>query len=230
MLYTKQEIADYLNFYKWAENYTVNEDLTVDVAGDVEIPTNENLARFPFKFGKVTGFFYCQGNQLISLMGAPHTVGKTFNCMSNNLTTLEGGPRKVGGFFYCSKNLLTTLTGAPSIVGEAFDCSFNQLNSLEGSPEEIAWYFDCYDNPLESLGNIKTKLGGIFCSSEFADFPDYKEHQGKIYVPSKKFNETVLASVEKRFLENHLAELPYSQNKNFDNAHTTCPPKKKFKI
>ena len=52
----------------------------------------------------VTGYFYCNNNNLTSLEGAPKEVGGGFYCSSNNLTSLEGAPKKVGGSFNCYGN------------------------------------------------------------------------------------------------------------------------------
>ena len=43
----------------------------------------KNLKKFPFEFGIVTGYFWCD---------------------SNNLTTLEHCPSSVGGDFFCNNN------------------------------------------------------------------------------------------------------------------------------
>ena len=49
--------------------------------------------------------FYCENNQLTSLVGAPQKVG-SFSCGNNLLTSLEGAPRKVRfkGWFFCDDN------------------------------------------------------------------------------------------------------------------------------
>jgi len=102
-------------------NYTINPDNTVDVNGDVDL-SSQGLTKLPLKFGKVTGDFYCNNNQLITLEGSPTEVVGYFNCNNNKLITLEGGPREVGGNFYCYNNKLTTLEGGPIKVGGGFNC------------------------------------------------------------------------------------------------------------
>ena len=105
--------------------YTINDDLTVDVDGDVQL-SNKKLDKIPFKFGKVTGDFWCDNNELESLEGAPREVGGDFFCGSNKLTSLQGAPREVGNDFYCGSNKLTSLQGAPKKVGGDFICSGNK--------------------------------------------------------------------------------------------------------
>ncbi|MCK9544370.1 MAG: hypothetical protein M0R03_20315, partial [Novosphingobium sp.] len=132
------------------KNYIINPDGTVDVDGDVGL-SNKNLDKIPFKFGKVTGNFYCYYNNLTSLEGAPREIGGNFYCYYNNLNSLEGAPREIGGNFYCYYNNLNSLEGAPREVGGSFYCSYNNLNSLEGAPREVSGDFYCNYNKLTSL-------------------------------------------------------------------------------
>jgi hypothetical protein len=88
---------------------------TVNVAGHVDLFGKE-MERLPVKFGAVGGSFYCGGNRLPSLEGAPGTVGGNFYCNYNRLTSLEGAPRTVGGSFYCDGNKIAFLRGIHGIV------------------------------------------------------------------------------------------------------------------
>ena len=76
MLKTKSAISLWLDKYD-IENYTINDDLTVDVAGNVYLG-NSGLATIPIQFGKVGGTFSCYNNQLKSLVGCPREVGGDF--------------------------------------------------------------------------------------------------------------------------------------------------------
>jgi hypothetical protein len=88
------------------ENYTINDDGSIDVDGDVNL-WGLGLTELPLTFNKVSG---------------------DFTCGCNYLTTLKGGPRWVGGFFICSYNNLTSLEFSPDYVGDWFDCFNNDLN------------------------------------------------------------------------------------------------------
>ena len=110
-------------------NYIINPDGSIDVDGDVNI-SYRNLTILPLKFNKVSGYFYCNNNQLTSLEGSPKEISRSFSCRYNQLTSLEGSPTKIGGGFYCSGNKLTT---------------------LEGGPTKVGGYFFCYDNPLPNV-------------------------------------------------------------------------------
>ena len=99
-------------------------------------------------FGEVKGYFYCENNQLVSLEGAPASVGGSFYCYNNQLHSLEGAPRTVGGGFYCDNNQLASLMGAPLTVGGGFYCDNNQLHSLEGAPLTVGEGFSCDNNTV----------------------------------------------------------------------------------
>jgi hypothetical protein len=114
------------------------------------------------KFGKVSGYFDCERNQLTSLEGAPQEVGGDFDCSNNQLTSLEGAPQEVGRNFYCSYNQLTSLEGAPQEVGGDFNCWGNNLKSLEGSPQSVNGRFNCFSNKLTSLVGAPQKVEGDF--------------------------------------------------------------------
>jgi hypothetical protein len=156
-------IHGYFNKYR-IENYTINDDLSVDVIGDVDL-SNKSLTKIPFKFNIVSVNFYFANNQLKTLEGSPKEVGGNFLCGYNKLTTLEGSPKKVGGKFACSSNNLTTLVGAPKSVGGIFDCHNNNLTTLEGSPKYIPNHFYCNNNQLTSLKGSPESVGMNFnCS------------------------------------------------------------------
>jgi hypothetical protein len=138
----------------------------VDVDGDFDCE-DQGLRDFKgVRFGVIGKSFWCYGNQLTSLEGAPQEVGGKFYGQGNQLTSLKGAPQKVGGDFDCSKNLLTSLEGAPQKVGNNFICNFNQLVSLKGSPQIVGGNFYCTRNPLTSLEGAPPMVAGTFyCSS-----------------------------------------------------------------
>jgi len=97
-----QDIAQWLKKYG-ITNYTIHENLVVDVDCDVNLYNNK-LTALPFQFGKVTGNFHCSNNQLTSLQYCPTAVGGGFYCSNNKLTSLQYCPTTVGGSFYCYAN------------------------------------------------------------------------------------------------------------------------------
>jgi len=143
------------------ENYTINPDGLVDVAGDVYL-SSKGLNKLPLKFGKVTGNFECDYNELTTLEGSPREVTGNFYCTYNKLTTLEGSPREVTGNFYCTDNQLTTLEFGPREVTGDFNCRYNKLTTLEFGPREVTGDFNCRYNKLTSLEGGPQEVGGDF--------------------------------------------------------------------
>ena len=141
----RAQIANWLDSFGII-NYTINDDLTIDVNGDVNL-INQSLTCFPsfIKFNKVSG---------------------GFSCSVNKLTSLEGCPTIVGDNFACRNNYLTSLVGCPTTVGESFYCDSNQLTSLEGCPRIVDYSFYCYNNKKkfskEDVRSLCKVKGGIF--------------------------------------------------------------------
>ena len=69
---SKEGIKSWL-FKHRIENYTINDDLTIDVNGNVYL-TDRRLKEIPFKFNKIYGRFDCNSNKLESLKNAPNYV------------------------------------------------------------------------------------------------------------------------------------------------------------
>ena len=153
------------------ENYTINDDLTIDVDGDVNL-ARKNLMEFPdyIQFGVVKGTFNCSGSRLTSLRGCPREVRGAFFCYDNQLTSLKGAPENVWYKFDCSSNKLTTLEGCPKKVGGDFFCSFNKLTSLIGSPRKVERGFYCNNNQLTSLKGAPDEVGHFFCNGNKVKF------------------------------------------------------------
>ena len=132
------------------KNYTINEDSTIDVDGNVYI-NNKRLTKLPLKFGKVSGGFYCSDNQLKSLSGAPLSVGGGFNCSSNQLKSLSGSPLSVGGNFYCDSNQLKSLDGISGKISGGIYCENNQLRDVKGVKDGWLGEFSVVENPVQEI-------------------------------------------------------------------------------
>ncbi len=139
----------------------------VDVEGDFDGSKEKLENMHGIKFGKVSGYFYCEKNRLTSLKGAPQEVGGNFNCSDNVLKSLVGAPQKVGGSFLCVSNNLISLAGSPQKVGGTFNCTYNDLTSLEGAPQEVGEDFVCNENKLMTLAGAPRKVGGRFSCDAF---------------------------------------------------------------
>jgi len=157
-----QEQKDWLDKFtqgSWRVNPSTG---LVDVDGDFNCLGSELENLMGVRFGRVSGNFFCDDNQLTSLEGSPQEVGGSFFCDGNQLTSLVGAPQKVGETFWCNDNQLTSLEGAPQEVRRDLDCSDNQLTSLEGAPQEVGRDFYCSNNQLTSLEGAPQKFGGNF--------------------------------------------------------------------
>ncbi len=141
--------------------YTINNDGSVDVDGDVSIKYTKNGV-LPLKFNIVTGFFSAFKCDLKTLEGAPKEVGKSFDCSGNDLSSLEGAPKKVGWSFLCKNNDLTSLDFLPESIGMNLDFSGNNLTSLVGCPEKVNGDLNVSYNKLESLEYCASEVSGDF--------------------------------------------------------------------
>ena len=102
------------------ENYTVNDDGSIDVNGSVDL-YKKGLTELPLTFNKVTGYFDCGDNNLTSLKGSPKWVGGYFSCNKNQLTSLEFSPDYVGLDFWCNNNNLTNNYCDSEIGGDFYN-------------------------------------------------------------------------------------------------------------
>lgn len=101
----------------------------------------------------ITGDFYCNDNEIDTLIGGPSIVDGDFICNRNNLTTLEGSPEKVGASFFCPENRLTSLKGITKNIGQSLNCSNNSIASLKGVHEHVTSVgsvFFATENPIKS--------------------------------------------------------------------------------
>ena len=79
------------------------------IEGDVNLG-NLDLTELPdFSKIKVKGTFFCHGNQLTTLQGAPREVGEYFWCYNNELRDLKGKPEKIGGEFAVEETVLARI-------------------------------------------------------------------------------------------------------------------------
>jgi hypothetical protein len=153
-LFESREYIEYICEKFGIKNWTLNDDGSIDVDGDVEL-SFKRLNKLPLKFRNVSGNFNCSFNNLTSLEGSPKCVGKHFWCNNNKLTSfLKAGTESVNGGLFCYNNKINSLQGCPKSVGYYFNCSNNNITSLEGAPEPIRGYFNCQKNPVEQIWDL----------------------------------------------------------------------------
>ena len=81
----EQIIKDFAEKYIIGK-YSINEDGSVDVTGDVKVintSPQSKLHNIPIRFNKISGDFRINGNYITSLEGCPKWVGGEFNCSAN---------------------------------------------------------------------------------------------------------------------------------------------------
>lgn len=126
----KKEIKAWLDI-KRIENYQINDDLTVDVNGDVYL-AGEELSILPIQFREVMGYFNIENNKLKSLKGCPKIVHKGFFCGHNKLKSLEYVP-----------------------ICESLHCDYNELTNLDYLPVSHINTLNAHHNKITQLENLK---------------------------------------------------------------------------
>lgn len=147
LFFKKLIIRIRLRFYK-IENYRINDDLSIDVDGNVVL-RRMSLTKIPFNFNRVSGNFLCSENNLRSLKGSPNYVGGDFSCSKNLLVNLVDSPIEVLGDFRCNINLLETLQGCSGEISGNLSCIGNRLTSLD-TVSNIKGNIQCWNNQFQN--------------------------------------------------------------------------------
>jgi len=143
---SREEIIEVCKKYE-INNYTINDDLSIDVDDFVDL-SQTGLEYIPLRFNYVSGGFRCSQNELKSLEGCPQTVS---------------------GSFYCSNNKLVSLEGCPQTVGFNFGCEDNKLRDLEHFPE-VNRIIGIMGNPVDLLVHTFIKNADSFMIEDFVDY------------------------------------------------------------
>lgn len=155
------------------QNYTINDDGTVDVNGDLRLYLNQDKVKVDELVKTLINFNKVNGDVDISIRWSkngragtnqmPFTFNEvtgTFLLARSKLETLKGCPKKVGGDFNVANNILHSLDGAPEMVGGNFIVCDNLLTNLVGSPKHVGGDFNVNDNSIESMEGITRDIGG----------------------------------------------------------------------
>ena len=109
-----QKFTSKEEIYQWCtdnliENFTINDNLTVDVEDNVilYLVTMEEL---PVQFGYVKGDFILGENNLKTLKGVPHTVGGDFICGGNDIRDLDFFPKDIDSRIILLNNPIKSFT------------------------------------------------------------------------------------------------------------------------
>lgn len=145
---TEEEIHDLCRKY-FITDYTINEDLSIDVDGNVNF-YDKNLKYIPLNFNYVKYVFDCSRNELISLKGCPKEVGGDFSCNRNNLKSLVGSPLIARRNVYCSDNHIKNFEGGFDTIYGQLNCQGNNIVSLMGFPN-VSGNILFTENPIKTL-------------------------------------------------------------------------------
>ena len=145
MLTNKQEIENWLDEYK-VINYTINEDLTVDVDGSVDL-SFKNFKVIPVKFNIIKGYFSCSDNRLTSTDFFPKELYGTLYGYNNNFKNLDNFPKIITGMIGVDRNL-----NLENIIG-LWGCDFrgNRIFCDKKWKEEV----ECYLISINRLKEVK---------------------------------------------------------------------------
>lgn len=184
-------------------DYTFNEDLSIDVFSHVDL-SNRNLKELSVKFNKVHGGFNCSNNNLTSLKNAPNWVKSGFDCSNNKITSLEFGPKEVGGNFICASNKLSNLQFCPDTVAN-LEATNNEIDTLKYFPKNI--YGNCIIrfNKIKNIDTLKrTNIYGYIAT--------YSGATGFLSSIEEKSYYTNEEIMEKFNLDDRLAEVATLEN------------------
>lgn len=126
-------------------NYIINDDLSVDVDGDVNI-ISKKLDKIPIKYNNIKG---------------------NFDCSNNNLSTFDNFPEYVGNYMWCNQNEFISLKGFSTYIGKSLVLDENKLTNLIGL-SHMNIDLVIFDNPLTTLDglNIKFNLQNLHINEE----------------------------------------------------------------
>lgn len=151
-----------LRFHYERLPHEVNEDGSWTILGDVDVGDSMLTSlECGIRIAKVKGDYFCDGNKLTNLRGAPEEIEGDFNCSFNQLRDLVWGPRVVGGGYECEECGLSSLTGSPKRV-RSFCAASNRLPNLIGGPSVVNTVFDVSSNRITSLVGAPRAVGSDF--------------------------------------------------------------------
>jgi hypothetical protein len=155
MLKTKEEIQSWLEEMK-IENYTINDDLTVDVNGDVFLG-RKKLNSIPIQFGTINGSMSIWDNHLVSLKGCPSKITESFDCSHNKLKSFEYCPIEIGAYFVFYANQISTFDFFPNSVGSLviYENDIKNIHDLKTQiKDSLSHQCSLIENCLEQFKNL----------------------------------------------------------------------------
>jgi len=176
----------------------INDDFTVDVAGNVAIRLGHDIKDLPCKFNRINGNFFIELSFSINdfIDKFPERVEGKLSITNCGLDSLKNLPTKyVGNNFDCSSNNLQTFEGLPSHISGDINADSNDIyicDFLENFEGGVSLYL----NPVQYVqflnGNFVQTLQEILISNSENDIYDLFKSCDPIHPPLKKGGKPIL--------------------------------------
>ncbi len=162
MFTIKEDIATWCDD-NFISNYTIDDNLTVNVNSDVFLYLIP-METLPVQFGYISGEFLLGENGLTSLKGCPHTVEHDFTCGGNLISSLKYLPQTINGTIKLFNNIKLT-----DFTSNLKTCN-NLIKSSNRIPGLSFLSFEDEIYSYDSLEYIKWNDNVIHFLEEDADF------------------------------------------------------------
>lgn len=181
--------------------YTINDDLSVDVDGDVDISNNpisyyhndKSYNTIPCKFNNISGYFDCSHNQLSSFENFPNSVGSDLRADHNSFTSLDGFKTSVGDRLDITHNLIESVTNLNGMNLDNVDLSSNPIKHISSEVINMSNFEDIstFDNtPIYDLLNFfrQMRIGTNIRLQEGIDM-EWRAEEKLMTLILERFNE-----------------------------------------
>ena len=176
----------------------INDDFTVDVAGNVIIRLGHDIKNLPCKFNRINGNFFIELSFAINnfIDKFPERVEGKLSVTNCGLDSLKDLPTKyVGKDFVCNSNNLQTFDGLPEYIGGDIDADSNDIYTcdfLENFEGDVSLYLNPVQYVQFSSGNFIQTLQEILTSNSENDIYDLFKSCDPIHPPLKKYGKPII--------------------------------------
>lgn len=166
------------------ENYTINDDLSIDVNGYVNF-LDKGLTKLPLRFNKVS---------------------RNFDCSGNKLESFEGFPKEVDGIVHLNRCGIKSLTQLPDVDCQVINLTNNQIRDFDGFEKIKGCMRASFKgNPIHGIWNRISVLGSFSCfdlRNKIELFQDYDIIRGGEVIVLDRLNE-FLEVIDRDPIKNH---------------------------
>ena len=176
----------------------INDDFTVDVAGNVIIRLGHDIKNLPCKFNRINGNFFIELSFAINsfIDKFPERVEGKLSVTNCGLDSLKDLPTKyVGKDFVCNSNNLQTFDGLPEYIGGDIDADSNDIYTcdfLENFEGDVSLYLNPVQYVQFSSGNFIQTLQEILTTNSENDIYDLFKSCDPIHPPLKKYGKPII--------------------------------------